>query len=265
MLIKKIFSHPFILSLLIIALLIFFNSQGWLKVPQNIFLKLTAAGQKITYQFSLKINNLINFLISINRLNQENIKFKKENDELLSKLVQLQEAARENEFLRQQIGLPSWEPNQLILANIISQSSSGFEKGLLINRGEKDGVKLKATVITAGNFLVGQIVEVFDSFSRVQLVIDPNSRVNALIQESGVTGLVRSNQGLNLVIGLIPQEKEIKEGQTIITSGLAGVFPSGLLIGQISRVFSVDVQVFQEAKIKPAVDFRKLEKVFIIK
>jgi rod shape-determining protein MreC len=262
---KKFFHHPFILSLIIIIGLIFLNSQGWLKVPQDIFFRLVAAGQGITYQFSLKTNSLISFFASINKLDQENIELKKENEELLSQLVQLKEAARENEFLRQQIGLSSPEPEQLILANIISQSSSNFEKCFLINRGKKDGIKEKATVITAGNFLVGRVIEVFNSFSKVRLIIDPNSRVNVLIQESGVTGLVKSSQGLNLIVDLVPQEESIKEGQTIITSGLAGIFPPGLLIGQISQVVSIDVQVFQEAKVKPAVDFKKLEKVFVIK
>jgi len=262
---RKIFSHAFILSLLIIAGLIFLNSQGWLKIPQDIFFKLTGFSQKISYQFSLKTNNLINFFASINKLNQENIKLKKENEELLSHLVQFKETARENEFLRKQIGLTFGESKQLILANVIGQNLSHFEKSLLINQGAKDGVKEKAIVITAGNFLIGQVIEVGDSFAKVKLIVDPNSLVNVLIQESGVTGLVKSNQGLNLTVDLIPQWETIMEGQTVVTSGLAGIFPSGLLIGQISQVVSIDVQVFQGAKIKPAVDFRTLERVFIIK
>jgi len=260
---RKIFSHPFILSLLIIFGLIFLNSQGWLEIPQNIFFRLTGFGQKVSYQFSLKTDNLINFFASINKLNQENIKLKEENNELISRLVQLKEAARENEFLRQQIGLSSSEPSQLILANVIGQDLSHFEKYILINRGAKDGIKEKAVVI-ARNFLVGQVIEVFNSLSKVQLIIDPNSRVNALIQESGVIGLVKSNQGLNLTVDLIPQEETVKEGQTVVTSGLAGIFPIGLLIGQISQVVSIDVQVFQKAKIKPAIDFQRLDRVFVI-
>jgi len=262
---KKIFSHPFVLSLLIIIGLIFFNNLGWLKIPQDIFFKLTGFGQKTGYQLSLKTNNLVNFLTSINKFNQENIQLTKENEELVSQLVQLKEVARENEFLRQQMDLISGESPQLILANVIGQDLSHFEKCLLINRGAKDGVEENAVVIIAGNFLIGQVIELGNSFAKVQLITDPNSRVNALIQESGVTGLVKSNQGLNLTVDLIPQGKTIREGQTVITSGLAGIFPSGLLIGQISQVVSIDVQVFQEARIKPAVDFKGLDKVFVIK
>ncbi len=80
-----------------------------------------------------------------------------------------------------------------------------------------------------------------------------------------MVGLVKSNQGLNLTVDLIPQGETIREDQTVVTSGLAGIFPSGLLIGQISQVVAIDVQVFQEAEIKPAVDFKRLDKVFVIK
>jgi len=262
---KRVFSHRFILSLLIIVGLIFLNSQGWLKFSQDIFFSLTASVQKISYQFSSKVNQMTGSLISLNRLNQEKVRLAEENKELSSQLVQLKEAARENEFLRQQLSVSSPESPELILAGVIGCNSSFLEKTLLINRGSQDGVKEGAAVITAGNFLVGQVVETNNSSSKVRLILDPNSRVNALVQESGVTGLVKSNQWLNLTIDFIPQGENIKEGQTVVTSGLAGFFPVGLFIGQISQIISIDVEIFQKAKIKPAVDFENLEKVFVFK
>jgi rod shape-determining protein MreC len=262
---KNFFRHPFVLSLLVIAGLIFLNSQGWLGVPQNVFFHLTDSGQKIIYQFSLKINDLVNFLSSVNELNQENIRLKQENQKLLAELSQLKEVAQENEFLRQQMALSVSEPRQLILANVVGQNISSFGRYISIDKGEKDGVREKAAVIVSGNLLVGQIVKVTNSFSKVQLITDANSRVNARLQESRITGLVKGDQGLNLVIDLLPQGKTIEQGEMVITSGLAGFFPAGLLIGQIQEIISSDVQISQKAKIKPAVDFSKLEKVFVIK
>lgn len=252
---RKFFYHPFILSLLIIAIFIFLNSQGWLKFPQDIFFKLTAPVQKIIRQVSLKVNNF----------NQENIKLKQENQRLLSEIAQMREIKEENEFLRQQIGLDAPEIKELILANIIGQDPSVLGKYFLIDKGKKDGIEEETVVISAGNILIGQIIETTDSFSKVQLITDLDSRVNALIQESRITGLVKGGRDLNLTIDLLPQGETIKEGQTIITSGLAGFFPSGLLIGQIEEIISSQVQISQAAKVKPAVDFQRLEKVFIIK
>jgi rod shape-determining protein MreC len=261
---KNLFSHPFILSLLIIASLVFFNHQGWLEIPQNTFFQLTASAQKIIYQFSLKINNFISFISSINKLDQENNNLEQENSQLLGRLAQLQEAERENKFLREQIGLSNPGPKQLLLAEVIGQGQSNLGRYFLINKGEKDGIKEKAVVITAGNLLVGRVVEIVDSFSKVQSIIDSNSRVNARIQESALTGLVKGDQGLNLVIDLLPRGGIIEKGETVVTSGLAGLFPAGLLIGQIQKIISFDVQISQIAEIKPAVDFNRLERVFVI-
>jgi len=105
---------------------------------------------------------------------------------------------------------------------------------------------------------------VFESFSKIQSIIDSNSRVNALIQGSEINGLIKGGQENDLVIDLLPQGEFIEQGQLVVTSGLSGFFPNGLLIGKIEKVISSDVQISQMAKIESAVDFDKLEKVFVI-
>jgi len=261
---KRILYHPLVLSLFVVAVFIFSNWQGWLETPKDIFFRLTGQGQKIIYQFSLRTDNFIRFFVSIKGLEQENIRHKQNNERLLGELALLREVSRENEFLREQIALSAAEPNQLILADVIGYNLSGLEKYLLINKGERDGVKEKAAVITAGNVLVGQITETLETFSKVRLISDPSSRVNSIIQESRTMGLVKGDRGLDFFIDLLPQGRDIKKGETIISSGLAGFFPSGLLIGHIQEIISSDAQISQTAKIDPAADFTRLEKVFVI-
>jgi len=262
---RKILTHPLILSLLIIFGLIFLNSQGWLKLPRDVFLGLTDSVQRISYQFSSKAEQIASSLASLSRLDQEKARLEEENRNLLSQLVQLKEVVRENEFLRQQLKVTPSEPRELILADVIGRNISPFEETILINRGRRDGLEEKAAVITAGNFLVGRVIELSDCSAKVRLILDPNSRVNVLIQESGVTGLVKSNQGLSLTIDFVPQEENIKKGQTVVTSGGAGLFPVGLLVGQVNQIVSIDVEIFQEARIGPAADFVNLDRVFVIK
>ncbi len=262
---KRILSHPFVLSLLIIILFIFFNSQGWLKLIEDVFLSLSRPIQETTYQFSLKARNFADFVFSVRGLEKENNSLKEENRILLGQITQLKEATRENEFLRKQLGFSIPEDKELILANVIGQEPSGLGEFILIDKGEKDGVLSKGVVISAGNLLVGQIIETTESFSKVRLISDPNSRINALIQESGITGLIESDQKIDLIINLLPQGENIEEGQSVVTSGLAGLFPAGLLIGQIEEIISSDAQIAQRARIKPAIDFNYLNKVFIIK
>jgi len=262
---RKIFTHPFILSLLIIAGLIVVNNQGWLNSAKDLFYSLITPGQGFSYRVSFQFDKFFGFISSISQLEQDNTQLKKENQELLGRVAQLQEAARENEILRQQLDLPESKIGRLVLANVIGQDSSNLRKYFLINKGTEDEVRQGMAVIAAGNLLVGRVAEVTESFSKVQSIIDSNSRVNTLIQESGMTGLVKGEQGLSLIIDLLPQGEAIEESQLVITSGLAGLFPSGLLVGQVEKVVSSDVQISQTARLKPAVDFERLEKVFVIR
>jgi len=253
---KKFFRHPFVLSLLIIAVAIFMNGQGWLESPKNVFFQLTGSFQKIIYQIAQKINGITG---------EENNNLREENAQLLGEVAFLKRVEQENNFLREQIGLSANEERELILAEVIGYDILGSNRQFLINKGKEDGVEEGMVVISAGNLLVGQVIEALGSFAKVRLLADPNSKVNALIQESGITGLVKSAQGLDLVIDLLPQGEEINSGETVVSSGLAGIFPSGLLIGQIQKVISSDARISQTAKIKPVVDFMKLERVFVIK
>ncbi len=262
---KKFFTHPLILSLILVVILVFFNGQGWLDAPKNAFFRLTRPFQETTYRFTQKINNLAGVFATTAHINRENISLKKESTELLGEIARLKEVIRENEFLRQQLGLPLPKNKKLILANIIGQDLFGLNRYFLIDKGREDGIREKSVVITAGNILVGRVVETLDSFSKVRLISDPDSRVNALIQDSEVTGMVKSNHKLDLVIDLLPQGEAIRENAMVVTSGLTGLFPAGLLIGQIQMVVSSDAQISQTAKIKPAADFANLKKVFVIR
>ena len=262
---KRFFTHPLVLSLLLIAVTVFFNGQGWLDAPKNVFFQLIYLSQKTVYQFARKVNKSVDSLASARVVNKENINLKEKNTELLGEVARLKETVRENEFLRRQIGLSAREDRELILASVIGQDLFGLNRYFLINKGVRDGVKEKSVVVTAGNLLVGRVVESVDSFSKVRLLSDPGSRVNALIQNSGAKGLVKSNYETGLVIDLLSQGECIGEGEIVITSGLAGLFPAGLLVGQIQKVISSDTQISQMAEIKPAVDFENLEKVFVIK
>lgn len=262
---KRFFTHPLLLSLMLIAVAVFFNGQGWLDAPKNAFFQLTYLSQKTVYQFARKINNYAGLFVSNVFINKENINLKEENTELLGEIARLEEVVRENEFLRHQIGLSATKGRELILASVIGQDSFGLNRYFFIDKGIKDGVKEKSVIITAGNLLVGRVVEAVDSFSKVRLISDPGSRVNALIQDSGAKGLVKSNHDISLVIDLLSQGEDINEGAMVVTSGLAGLFPVGLLVGKIQKVISSDTQISQMAEIESAVDFANLEKVFVIK
>ena len=91
------------------------------------------------------------------------------------------------------------------------------------------------------------------------------SRVDALIQETRIRGIIKGKANYGLLMDWLALNEEIKPDQAIITSGLSDLFPAGLLIGRIEQVIFNESDVFKKAEIEPAVDFEKLEKVFIIR
>jgi rod shape-determining protein MreC len=120
------------------------------------------------------------------------------------------------------------------------------------------------TVVTGQKALVGRVSEVYDNFSRVILISNKESSFNAEIQGRDVSGAVKGKGNFKIFIDLIPQEKEIKEGDVIITSPLGEVFPKGLVVGQIGKILKSDIDPFQQAQINPAFDIQRIELLFII-
>jgi rod shape-determining protein MreC len=112
--------------------------------------------------------------------------------------------------------------------------------------------------------LVGRVREVGDGWSRVLLIVDTKSSVNALTQSTRANGLVEGQPDGSLVMRNIPQGDIVSVGDTVFTSGLGGNFPRQLLIGQVTGVERKDFELYQTATVQPTVDFDHLEVVLVI-
>jgi rod shape-determining protein MreC len=112
--------------------------------------------------------------------------------------------------------------------------------------------------------LVGRVVAVGPNVAEVLMLIDPASAGNARVQNSRVTGIVRGHIDSGLLMERIPQGETISPGDIVLTSGLGGNFPDKLVIGQITEVLQRDSDMFHRARIRPTVDFGKLEEVMVI-
>ena len=154
---------------------------------------------------------------------------------------------------------------RLVPAEIISRDSSTWWRTVTINRGEEDGIAPEMPVLTDEG-LVGRTTTVSPNIAVVLLISDENCRVAVSVEGTREQGIVTGERvaGVSPLLDLnfLSKQAELKPGQKVYTSGVGGVFPSGLFVGTI-RSFQVRA-LDSQAKLAPAVDLAKLEDVFVV-
>lgn len=184
--------------------------------------------------------------------------------ELQVEIVRLREIERDYYRLSELSDYIADHPDQnLVTANVIARDTSGYLRWIVINRGARDGIQIGQPVINELG-LVGRVEDVAANASWVRLMIDQGSAINALLQASRAEGTVFGQLRGGLRMQYIPQEIDIAVGDLALTSGLGGGFPAGIVIGQVTSVRQQEAALFQEAEIRPTVDFEHLSLVSVI-
>ena len=148
--------------------------------------------------------------------------------------------------------------------DVVGVEPNPYLRYVTINVGSLQGVEVGMPAVSGGAGLVGRVSQVGPRTSEVQLVTDTDSAVAALLQTSRVTGVVVGQPDGTLRMEYIPQEEHVDVGDIALTSGLGGVLPKGLVIGQVTEVLKMDYALFQSAVVRPAIDLSKLELVLVI-
>ena len=258
-------TKSFLLALVIIIGLIFLNFPSVSNEIKNFFYSVSSPVQKTFDQFVKQTKGNWEFLNSLKDISKENVRLEEEIKKLVAQNIELKELEKENELLRSRLDLPTLQRHQIDLANVIGRDFQGLEKYILIDKGSLAGIEKNMPIVVFGNILAGKAVKIFDDFSKALLIISPNSKIPVLIQESRAEGLIQGVKENLLFLDLIPKDVSVEKNQTVVTSGIGGVFPKGLLIGEISAVESPENEIFQKIEVVPAMEIEKLERVFIIK
>jgi rod shape-determining protein MreC len=215
-----------------------------------------------------RIKDLTQTMQDIEELRRRNEELQSLADSLMIENVRLKEVESENEALRRLLGFTQANPTHSykaaeVKSRVIGHDPSNFLSYLTIDLGSQQGIEKGMPVVTERG-LVGRITDVGSNWAKVMLIIDPSSSVNALIQTSRATGVVEGQVGGSLVMNYIPQEEAVNVNDIVLTSGLGGNFPKKLIIGQVTDVHQRDIEMFQQADIRPTVDFNNLEIVLVI-
>jgi rod shape-determining protein MreC len=184
--------------------------------------------------------------------------------ELQNRIVGYQENETELRILSSLLDYARTAPqHDYVAANVIGRDTSAFRSYLFLDIGSDGGVRRDMPVVT-NQGLVGIVVENTCCSSKIRLITDPDSAINARLQSSRDEGVVVGRQGGGLELQYLSQQAEITPGDVVLTSGLSGRVPAGLVLGTISAVQRLDYEVLQKAIVTPGVDFSRLEIVLII-
>ena len=210
------------------------------------------------------IQSLITQPEDINTLRQNNMQLEAENSRLQVQIVELQQQVAEAQLLSTLVDYERRHvENEYIAAAVIARDISPFMHYVIIDRGSDDGLLNGMPVITQQG-LVGNIAAVTSGAARVQLINDPGSSINVILQQSGVEGVVNGHITGEIELDMISKNATIQPGELVLTSGLGGKYPANLVIGQVVTIRSEAYSLFQSASVQPAVDFSQLEIVLII-
>jgi len=220
-----------------------------------------------SFSFNLKKNltDFVEVLSQSKKLKEENAYLKTELEKLRFKennyYLEIENA---NRRLRELLEFKKKSPYKLVPAELLAHSPDNLFRVIYINRGRKDNVTEGMGVVTAQG-LAGKVIEVYPDQSKVLLILDKRCKIGVRIQRTRDIGIL---QGTGVIdkceLQYILSKADVKVGDKVVTSGLGGLFPPGIVVGYVSCIEKKPNYLFQKIEVKPAVDFGKLEELFLV-
>ena len=265
--------HPGIIStvitIIVLALLVFLTNVDIknLSYAQSISTAVIKPVQNGFTYLKNKVTGNDAFFTDLETLEKENEELKARNGDLEEQLRELEIIKAQNASLQEYAVLKDkYSAYESVPADIIDRDISNYSSQLVINVGKKQGVDAGMTGL-AEEGLVGNVVSATDNSATVQVIVDPSSSVSAMITTSSESiickGSIDSTSELRATY--IDTSSEILVGDTVVTSGIGGIYPKGITIGTVKSVVNTNNLTDRYAVVETAVDFSKLYTVLVIK
>lgn len=264
--IKK-YMYPLLAGIAILAALLIFS----LNVPGNReanVIERTVLGVlspllQPVYRMSHFVEDIRDSYILLVDAHRENIRLREDIRGLNLRVLEGNEAVLANQRLERLLDMKKSVGEPTIAATVIGEDVTSWFRTLVISRGSSSGIREGMAVISADG-VVGQTVKVSPSTSRVLLLTDHASGISATIQRSRARGVVKGKGEMLCSLEFTTREEDVKVGDTVITSGIGGVFSKGLPIGEVTMVKRGEYGIFQTVTIRPAVALPHLEEVLVV-
>lgn len=196
-------------------------------------------------------------------LREENRELRRAVESLKGQVAELREKGEANKRFTKLLNFSENHQYNYCGAHVVAWNPGPWIKTITIDRGSSDGVGKDMPVVSDVG-VVGRVIEVSPNYSKVLLLTDFNSSIDALVQRSRARGIVTGHSEKKCTLNYVRQNDEVAKGDIVVTSGLGGVFPKGIPLGTVSRIKSAGHDIFLEVDITPEVRLNRLEEVLVI-
>lgn len=263
----KKYRLPIIIAVLILIPL--FNLSSSLKSSKDlkwydrVVLWMTSPVQKaITFGFNRMISAANHYVLLV-RVQKENEKLVNENNKFVEIVNNMREIQNENERLRKLLAFKQKYLPSGVSTEVIARDTTSEYQTIRLNKGNDVGFKRRMPVMTPAG-VVGQLVNVWEHYSDVLLLMDHNHAVDVTVQRSRARGVLKGGGKLLCELHYLARTDDVVVGDVLITSGVEGIFPKGFLVGTVSKIEKENYGVTQRIEVSPTVNLSKLEEVFVI-
>lgn len=253
-----------ILGLVSAALAVVVLRLGWLAVVRDRARVVTGPIERAAGEGTEALLGPIRSFFQIGELTKQVRSLEGESARLRAENARLRSVEQENTELRGALRLLPQVTPAPVLADVVGPTTDGVTTAVRINRGARDGIRPRSPVLGSDGSVVGRVRDVAANTAEVDLLAGGTFRVAARATDTGAQGIVRGLRGLDVIIEGVPRTDELRAGDTLVTTGIDGVFPPHLFIGTIRSVRSPEHAIFQEASVRVSVDVHRLRLVAVL-
>ncbi len=231
--------------------------------PATALLSAISPVQEAVSQIAHGSSGFVRDYFDLINVRRDNERLKAEIAELKTNQSRLVELETENRHLAELLDLRDVLGGNSIAADVIGSDANGLARTLVISQGAASGVKPGMAVLSYQG-VVGKVIAVSPHAARVLIIDDHNSALDSFDQRTRARGIIAGVVDDGIIMKYVGRSLEVRAGDVIVTSGLDGIFPRGLLVGTIKSVSGEGPGMFLSVTITPAVDFRGLEQVLVV-
>jgi rod shape-determining protein MreC len=254
----------FLATLLLVVTLLLLGSMlgGRFGAPHQLTLDFIGPLQSVVTRTGSVISTLTNDYLALWNLREDNKRLQGLVDKYLTQLGEYREGFSTYLYLENLLDFKKRLQFETLSARVVGREPAYWYQTIVVDRGRKDDV-LEGMIALDPRGVVGQVIHTGEHYSKILLANAPSSAIDAMIQKSRTRGILKGAGEKGFELHYVLKNADVKEGDQIVTAGIGGIFPAGIPLGEVAKIYKRRRGMFQEIEVRPHVDFQKLEFVLI--